>query len=300
MLLSVLISLSPTFRSPVLGSLGRPIQAWFLEQVTRHRPDLGKVLHDESGVRPYTVSTLLDDHGMPYPAGRWLLPGESCWLRITTFSQELSRIMMDRILPGLPNSLTLYRMKFRVDGYTFDPAQHSWANQTSYTHLAQSGNLKHKNRQVRFEFASPTTFRSKRSDIPLPLPGNVFRSYWLKWNAYATPAIQLQDIWPQFAEECIKVSELTAVNTERWSFADGTRGVATGFTGTVGFVLLPKRQCEQWGEYWDGADQVLQTLAQFSFYCGTGYHATIGLGQTRPLLLSSDNKSGGSRRRQPS
>src|SRR3990172_6840295 len=28
--------------------------------------------------------------------------------------------------------------------------------------------------------------------------------------------------------------------------------------------------------------QVLRTLAEFAFYCGTGHHTTVGLGQTRP------------------
>ena len=79
------------------------------------------------------------------------------------------------------------------------------------------------------------------------------------------------------------VSELAGINTTRWSFAEGTRGVALGFTGAVGFVLLPRSKCGDWEEYWDGADPVLQALAQFAFYCGTGDHATIGMGQTRLL-----------------
>jgi CRISPR/Cas system endoribonuclease Cas6 (RAMP superfamily) len=111
----------------------------------------------------------------------------------------------------------------------------------------------------------------------------VFRSYGQKWNAVAPEGVQIQDLWPGFAAACIMVSELSGLNTTRWSFAEGTRGVATGFTGAVGFTLLPKRQCGEWAEYWDGADRVMQSLAKFAFYCGTGHHASIGMGQTRVL-----------------
>ena len=140
-----------------------------------------------------------------------------------------------------------------------------------------------KSRTVRMEFATPTAFRSEGADIPLPIPGHVFRGLWQKWNAYAPEDFQISPVWPAFANACVMVSELTGINTERWVFAEGTRGAATGFTGVVGFTLLPKNACGEFEPFWDGADRVLQNLAQFSFYCGTGHHTTIGLGQTRPL-----------------
>jgi len=94
--------------------------------------------------------------------------------------------------------------------------------------------------------------------------------------------MQLQDFWPEFAEDCILVNEMTSVNTVHWEFAEGTRGAAIGFTGTVGFTLLPQAKVmEKWQPYWDGADVVMQSLARFAFYSGVGHHATIGMGQSR-------------------
>jgi hypothetical protein len=134
------------------------------------------------------------------------------------------------------------------------------------------------------EFSSPTAFRSNGLDICLPSPGHVFRSLWEKWNAFAPEPMQLHDLWPQFANDCILVDELTIVNTVYWEFAEGSRGSATGYTGTVGFTLIPKgRVKKEWQEYWDGASTVLQSLARYSFYCGVGHHTTIGMGQTREL-----------------
>jgi len=286
MLLSLLLSLTPTAEVPILGPLGRPANAWFLGQVTRCQPAIAAALHDSKESKPYTVSTLLNDRGQPVSAGAWVAPGESCWLRVTTFDEQLSETTLEQIVRQLPERITLYKMVFRLDGWTLDPAQHPWAGQSTFRDMAQEPYQVAKDLQVRLEFASPTAFRSGSADVPLPIPAQVFRSYWEKWNAFAPEAMQLAEQWPDFARACIMVSELTMVNTQRWSFAEGTRGVVTGYTGTVGFVLLPKRQCGIWQDYWDGASQVLQSLARFAFYCGTGHHTTIGLGQTRLTTAS--------------
>lgn len=192
------------------------------------------------------------------------------------------------VLANLPGSLELYKMHFRLEGYTLEPAQHPWAGRASYTDLAQKTALPEKSHIVRMEFATPTAFRSEGVDIPLPVPGHVFRGCWQKWNAFAPKEpedFRISAIWPEFANACIVVSELRGVNTEQWSFAEGTRGAATGFTGIVEFTLLPKKKCGDFAPYWEGSNRVLQHLAQFAFYCGIGHHATIGLGQVRLVPL---------------
>ncbi|MBU2610999.1 MAG: CRISPR system precrRNA processing endoribonuclease RAMP protein Cas6 [Chloroflexi bacterium] len=286
MLLSLLLPLTTTNRYPILGALGRPANAWLLRELTRRKPDVAQALHDDQGVKPYTVSTLLDDRGRPLATGTWLEPGQTCWLRVTTFEQRLSEMLLEMV-KDLPPHLTLYKMDFRLDGWTLDPAQHPWAGQTSFAALAQAERVNSRSREVRLEFASPTAFRSEGADTPLPIPALILRSLWQRWNAVVTQPMQIHALWPEFAAACVKVSELTAVNTERWVFAEGTRGAATGFTGTVGLTLLPERQCRDWAACWEGADRVLQSLAQFAFYCGTGHHTTIGMGQTRCVSPAS-------------
>ncbi len=293
MLLSAVIDLSAISTSPILGALGRPAQAWFLGQVMQKHAGLAASLHDETGAKPYTVSTLLDRRGFPLRAGAVLEPGEHCWLRITTFNQELSEIFLDKILSRLPDRLGIYKMDFRVDGYTLNPAEHPWAGQASFEELAQAASYQEAGREVRMEFASPTAFRSNGNDIALPMPAQVFRSLFQKWNAFCPEAMQVQEMWPTFVEDCILVSELTAVNTVHWIFAEGTRGAATGFTGTVGFTLLPKSKIpEKWAPFWDGAVAVMQSLARFAFYAGVGHHSTIGMGQARPLAMQKESVHG--------
>lgn len=283
-LTSILISLTAETSYPILGALGRPAQAWFFRQLTRVSPVLVEKLHDEQNLKPYTVSTLLDDNGRPLEAGIWLKPGQCCWLRITSLDDTLSEIIESQVLPKLPERLTLYKMDFRVDGVARNRAEHPWAGSSSFSEIAQSAALQVAGRFARMEFASPTAFRNGGQDICLPIPGQVFRSLWAKWNAFCPEPMQVQEIWPQFADDCIFVNALTALNSTHWTFAEGTRGQATGFTGTVEFVL-PKTAAlaEKWRPYSDGSAAVMQSLAQFAFYAGVGHHATIGMGQARAL-----------------
>lgn len=284
MLLSAVLFLTSTASVPILGALGRPAQAWFLNQIVRKRPQLAASLHDESGIKPFTVSTLLDRSGRPHKAGDWLKEGQECWLRVTTIGDELSELFLSGVLKKLPKTLTLYKMDFRIDGYTTNPREHSWAGQTSFAEIAQDGRYEKVPRNVRMEFVSPTAFRNNRRDIALPIPGKVFRSLSEKWNAFCPEAMQIQEQWSHFADDCIIVNEMTAVNTVHWEFAERTRGAATGFTGTVEFLLLPKTSApKDWQPYWDGADVVMHSLARYAFYCGVGHHSTIGMGQARVI-----------------
>lgn len=292
MLISVLICLTAESSYPLITALGRPAQAWFLQQVMRVDPLLANSLHDESGLKPYTVSTLLDGKGRPLVSGSWIKPGQECWLRITTIDSTLASLLERKILPHLPQRLTLYKMDFRVDGIARTRAEHPWAGRSSFVEIAQDVALANSEHAVRFEFASPTAFRNNGLDVSIPIPGQVFRSLSAKWNAFCPEAMCLQDTWPTFAENCIFVDELTAINTIHWEFAEGTRGNATGFTGTVGFKLPSQKKLHQkWQNTYGGAAAVMQALAQFAFFAGVGHHATIGMGQARVLVANRNLKN---------
>jgi len=284
MLLSRLISLTAESSYPILGALGRPAQAWFLKQVTLADPAMASRLHDESGWRPYTVSTLLDENGRPLGAGMWLKPGQECWLRVTTFDESLSGLVEERVLKRLPGRMTLYKMDFRVNGVARRRAEHPWAGESSFSELAQDAGLKSVSGHARMEFASPTAFSRGGLELCLPLPGSVFRSLWSRWNAHCPESMQVQEAWPEFAEQCIFIRELTSINSTHWIFADGSRGGSTGFTGTAQF-FLPKTKSlpEKWQPYTEGAAAVMVSLANFAFYAGVGHLTTVGMGQARFL-----------------
>lgn len=279
--LSLILYLSPKSELPQ-EHLGRQAQAWFLKQIDALSPDYARQLHDSQGNKPYTISGVFGGSDQADDRKKRLKSAYPCFLRLTAFSPELEDLLLNQWLRRLPSTLRLWWVDLKVEGYTLDPSEHAWAGQQTYADLAGRSSFIRNSRLATFEFLTPTAFRSEGVDIPLPLPSHVFRSYWQKWNAFVPDVMRIDDSWVEFAADCIVVSGLNNVNTRRWKFADGAHGAVTGFTGRVGFTLLPKDQWARWEHAWDGADAILQTLAGFSFYCGTGHHTTIGLGQTIP------------------
>lgn len=288
MLLSTLISLTPTSDVLILGPLGRPAQAWFLGQVRRYASGLAEALHSESRPREYTVSTLVDDHGLPIRFNTRLRAGQSCWLRITTLTEQLSTLALEKLFPNLPGRLEFYKMPFRVDGYTLNRFQHPWASQSTYLELSETRQGRaESSSQVRLEFASPTTFRSSGVNIPLPEPGLVFRSLFERWNAFAPEPMRIDPVWPSFAANAISIEDITDLNTDSWVYTEHSRE-EIGYTGAVQYHLLPKKKIGNFSTFRDGAEEVLHLLACYAFYSGVGSHTSIGMGQARPVVISKD------------
>lgn len=275
---SLILNLSTDVQIP-RDHLGRQAQAWFLHQMENISPTLSQLMHDGSGPKPYTISGLFHPSGNHH--GDHFLHDGQIGLRVTAFSDEAEDIILNKWLTKMPADLRLWWIDFKLNGWTTDSTLHPWAGMDTYANLMRMGEQTTRDRTVSLNFNSPTAFRSEGVDIALPIPHHIFRGYWQKWNAYAPTPVQIQDIWHSFAEDCILVSGLRNLNTERLEFADGARGGAIGFTGGVSFALLPRNKCGTWAQIWDGSVEIMQTLAAFSFYCGTGHHTTIGLGQTQ-------------------
>ncbi len=282
MLLSIILTLKPHKESlcPVLT--GRQAQAWFLTQIEQHDPGLSESLHTSSRLRPYTVSGLMRPPWQMVRERETLSPDEPVMLRLTTLTPELSACWLNQILPALSQPLRLKGLTLACVDWTCAPAEYPWAGMASFSTLAQQAKEAH-SRRVALEFATPTAFRSQGHDIPLPIPARLLRSWWQRWNAFAPPALQIDRLWPQFAEACVQVGRLSALRTLQWQFAAGRRGGATGFVGDVSLVLVSEKQSDTWASLWPGSRQILQTLGAFALYCGSGHHTTVGMGQTRAL-----------------
>jgi CRISPR-associated endoribonuclease Cas6 len=267
MLLSTLLSLQADDPAPAPASLGRAAHAWFLDRVRAADSALADQLHGGQGLRPFTVSDLWGP-----PVGR---PGPS-YLRLTSFSPELTALLRQRILPALPERVFLGGREFRLLAASSDPAASPWAAETSYEALVQRHTLgAAPSRLVGLRFASPTAFRvtGKKSAVPMPLPGWVFGGLLDKWNAFAP--IQLHPDLRRFADECLVVSSYR-LETRPVSFGqEGERGALSGCVGVCRYYA------ENPDRYWLG---MIHLLAGFGLFAGVGLRTTMGLGQARPLV----------------
>lgn len=253
MLVSLVLSLEPQAEGKVPADLGRAVHAWFLDQMRRDDPALAERLHEGHALRPFTLSPLRG------------VKGGRCWLRITALEPRPAEWLLKA---PWPEEVGLGPMAFRLVGVTSDPAEHPWAGRTTYRALAERRlfGTEEPEARVELEFVSPTTFRTRGHHLPLPVPRMVFGSYREKWNTFAP--LRFPEGVLDYVEEQVVVAR----------YRLGTRLVAFGEARFVGFVgscrFLALRRDPRWL-------RVVQLLADFAFYAGTGHRTTVGLGQTR-------------------
>ncbi|MCS7222129.1 MAG: CRISPR system precrRNA processing endoribonuclease RAMP protein Cas6 [Anaerolineae bacterium] len=294
MLIACVLTVQPEAPVTLSVDLGRATHAWFLSQIRRVDSALAERLHEPNTTRPFTVSALREV-GPAIGGQVALTPERQYWLRVTSFDAMLSRCWLEKVIPSLPRQITLAEATFALKAVTCDSREHPWAGQTTYEALTQEHLLETRApaRRWTLQFASPTTFRSTAGEssladgdgrayrvaghnVPLPLPGLVFDSYLQRWNSFAPVALH-PDL-KRYAEECVAISRYR-LETALVEFGPARE---IGFTGHCQFIALVH------DPYWL---RLLNLLAAFAFYAGTGHHTTRGLGQTRLLSPVSEGHS---------
>ncbi|NPV55581.1 MAG: CRISPR system precrRNA processing endoribonuclease RAMP protein Cas6 [Anaerolineae bacterium] len=275
MLVSAVIALKPAEIATIHADQGRAMNDIFLGWVQARDAALSAELHQGSEIRPYTVSDLRG--ASPAGSSRVLHPEKTLWWRITTLQERLSRLLLEHILPALPDHILLGEgqdpHRLDITACHTSPSSHPWANVITYEELTQSRLMAaRKPRTARtIEFVTPTVFRSKQRILPFPLPELVVNQWVNKWNNFAP--IQFPAGMQAFAAESLAVSRYVLRSHTVRQFG----GYLLGFTGRVTYIALEE------DAYWQRA---FQTLTDFAFYCGTGAKTSFGLGQTRPINLN--------------
>jgi|GEM_PF-427179 len=315
MLLSVVLELLPLESKTASGTSGRDTQAWFVKTVAEFDAAMSQVIHPQAGKgqdlsgqqkRPYTTSGLMlslkapdgakqgeearrtartrqKTRGIwkPVYSGYLFSESQPVYLRFSSLSDDLGNLLQVKMLPTLKGrTLTILETNFMVNAVFETAQEHEWAGKTDYARLVRQAQPVN-SQAIDLVFASPTTFRSNKDDIPVPIPEHIVRSWWLHWNHFAPPEFKIDMDWPRFAADCVRVASMRNVSTTHWLFAKGKRGGATGFHGDVSLVVRKPDPDSDWLEHAIGAGQVLRTLGAYSRYCGTGRQTTMGMGQTR-------------------
>ncbi len=122
-------------------------------------------------------------------------------------------------------------------------------------------------REVEFNFATPTSFRQRGTQLVFPLPENVFNSLQDSWNKFSPL------ILPDFGFPQLKVKKYR-LETELVLFS---RYSIIGFVGRCCYEI--PRQAS------DIEAQQIACLATYSSYAGVGYKTTMGLGHVHAVEL---------------
>ncbi|MBE2196842.1 MAG: CRISPR system precrRNA processing endoribonuclease RAMP protein Cas6 [Anaerolinea sp.] len=289
-MLSLVLRVQPTHDDEIPGWTGRAAQAWFLDALRQLDPALSQTVHDESGLKPFTVSSLM---GTGREALIWLRRDQSYRLRITTLHPDLTRLVLNGLLPQwLSHGLTLHDQPFRVLAAVTDPAEELWAGQTTYADLFSRVGLNPFRRELprtlHFVFGAPTAFNKTVGDsgvkmqINLPQPELVFGSLIERWKRYA--GIELHPDLLTFVRECVMVV-YHQIETQRVSFERASKGAVTGFVGRVGY------QVANGDAFWM---RQLATLGAYALYSGVGIRTGMGLGQVRGKVGERESAVNGS------
>lgn len=276
-LTSVILRIRPTHADTVPAWLGRAAHAWFLDALRQIQPDLSAAVHDTSGAKPFTVSSLLTDTRGDLLQ---LTPRRAYSLRLTTLHPDLTHMMIGGLIPRwLETGVQLHSQHFRVEQVIIDPALDAQTGKTTYADLLaqppQSG------RAIKMIFLSPTAFhKTGEINYPLPSPELVFGNLQDRWNRFS-PVPLPADV-KATALASLEIDSYT-LRTRRISFERAGRGVFTGFVGEVTYRLTTGDPTLK---------EAVSALARYALYAGVGVRTTMGLGQARASLSAPQQVSG--------
>lgn len=267
-LLSLVLTLRPlevpALRAEFPRWWGRASQTALLEVVRRANSTLAESLHDESRLRPYTVSTLMGKFDRLSGAP---LSGETYSLRWTSLTAELTAILLGFAQNAPGSTLELDHIPFSVVSAHVAETQ-PWSGQASYAALG-SRFLPGVEipRRVTFQLTSPVVFKSGGLSHSLPTASLMFNSLIEKWNAFAPVAFMPE--LRRYAEECLAVSRFD-LESRPVPLKEG--GLRIGAVGQITFTAA------NFDRFWLGQ---IRTLAAFALFAGVGAGTTQGLGQCR-------------------
>jgi CRISPR-associated endoribonuclease Cas6 len=246
---------------------GPQIHAMFLRRLTQDDLALFAQLHDQPGVRPFTLSQLLGaeiqhDHLRIFPGQTYLirvtlLDDGRLWERLSTLLLETGPILIQ--LDRAPLSLTRLFVNPTSD-------RTGWVAKTSWKILSEVP----PRQMLSLRFASPTAFNIAGKYYELfPEPLLVWKSLLRTWNTYAPEQLKMekQELYPSIQQQ-VRVVACDHLATHTMPYL---KYAQKGFTGICSYEI-------------DSDPDVIQkltTLAEFARYAGVGYKTTWGMGQAR-------------------
>ena len=273
--ISTLISLIPKTDVTLRPTMGHHAHAAFLSILKKSNPKVAEAVHAQSAQKPFTVSPLIAAAKL---RGNQLhiKAGTECRLRFTFLDDELfthfGKAFLTLAMPPIRLGEAVFQVKQMVSHATED---RSWSGSATYAELVQSAKT---DTQMSFRFYSPTAFRrltprgqKTRSDVYIDLV-RCYQSWVNKWNAFAPVKLDKARILEFVTEH----GQVTSVNTKSRALNFG-KHTEVGWVGTCACVFYPEDSLDE------HLLRAVNCLADFAFYCGTGYKTTMGMGQTRRI-----------------
>ncbi len=244
---SLTIPLSENERAALPPYPGRACHALFYQWLALGDYNLANEVHDDEGLRPFTVS----------PVGR---NGNGARLRFN--------VLDDTLWPALERGMARTPVVELLGRPLQMPLQGPEIRQRFYADLVEQART---DTTLRLRFLSPTSFRSREMHFPLPDPLLVYQSWLNRWNAFAPTEFQINVALLDIVAAHIAIGRYELA-TEMVDL--GRERKAIGFVGQVQYTILRPQLLDA------GLLRQLNCLADYAVFCGTGHKTAQGMGVT--------------------
>lgn len=264
---SVVVFLRSAKTQAIPGSLGRALHASFFELLRQNDASLAERLHSEDDLKAFSLSPLHLKSKIDEDGDRFIEEGIGARWRICCLSEEIiSALLRSLSAAKISNTgMEFGGAEFELRRFaTTTQESVRWAATTTAEQLKARAS---RQREINIEFLSPTSFRRKGRQYLFPEPRLVFGSWLRRWNTLGAPPVD-EDFLDRIAEDVFvaRYELATAlIPFDKYKIA--------GFRGSITY--------EASKSFTDDELRTLNTLADFSFFSGTGYKTTMGLGETR-------------------
>ena len=270
---STVLSLIPKEDVILRPTMGHHAHAAFLSILRETDPDLTETLHAQSAQKPFTVSPLVA-RARQRTKQLHIRAGTDCKLRFTFLNDALftafGRALLKFERPTIRLGGAIFQVKQLISHST---ETQDWSGNATYADLAQSAKIA---TEIRLNFHSPTAFRAltprgqKSYNHTQIDPVRCYQSWINKWNTFAPLQFDRDELLA-FITEFVRVSR-TDTRTQALNFG---RHTEIEWVGTATFRFIENNGLDE------NLLRMANCLADFAFYCGTGYKTTMGMGQTR-------------------
>ena len=273
--ISTLISLIPETDVTLRPTMGHHAHAAFLAIMRASNPDIAETLHAQSAQKPFTVSPLIAE-AKKRDNLLHIRAGTDCKLRFTFLDDALFTHFGQTFLTTAFPTIRLGHAKFQVKQLVSHATEErSWSGSATYAELVESAKA---DTRMSFRFYSPTAFRrmtprgqKTHSETYVDLD-RCYQSWVNKWNAFAPIKLDKTEILKFISDH----AQVTSLKAESRALNFG-RHTEVGWVGTCTCVFYPEDSLDEY------LIRAANCLANFAFYCGTGYKTTMGMGQTRRI-----------------
>lgn len=273
--ISTHISLIPETGVTLRPTMGHYAHAAFLSILKESNPEVAEAVHAHAAQKPFTVSPLIAKMEKRDNLCH-IRAGTECKLRFTFLDDELfqhfGKAFLTLTMPPIRLGEAVFQVRQMVSHAT---EARSWGKSETYAELVQSAKT---DTRMSFRFYSPTAFRrmtprgqKTRNDTYVDLV-RCYQSWVNKWNTFAPIKLDKAEILAFVTDH----AQVTSVTTKSRAL-NFERHTEVGWVGTCACVFYPENSLDA------PLIRTANCLADFAFYCGTGYKTTMGMGQTRRI-----------------